>query len=348
MKQPSSIVFASLTLLSILIPGESSRSQQKPSSELQVKHPGNPSGELSKTLPKKLPPLRRLGNGMCFLTPHRLLDLRIGAGELPDKGRWDLEALMKSFALFGTDGLVIEISDSKSDWKNLPKLLDITDKLNRVQARVWVAIRTPVDGGNSEPFLGAYIRWAEEIAKLAKKHPSLVALYIPKIYRGKNLFIIHPGKLARMRAALRPQGVSLIGQIYDLIPENISDYSPYLDGIVLQYTNTQSPLNLESFLFMAKKLSPKNWKVLGGYSLGPNLFSKKTPPPWLVTYFIRHAMFRCDGFCLDTLESNPDGSLKVGGKTTTKKERKSLLIAMLQSIRKYWRATPLPSKRSSK
>ena len=336
MKHPFSIVIVSLALLPALKLGVRGQSKQTQDPKIQEKSHKQP------------PPLRRLGNGMCFLTPPRLLDLRMGAGGLPDKGRWDLKALMKSFTQFGTDGLVIEISDSKSDWENLPKLLDQMDKLNRVQAKVWVAVRTPVDGGNSEPFLGAYIRWAEEIAKLAKEHPSLVALYIPKIYRGKNMFIIHPGKLARMRAALRPQGVNLIGQIYDLIPENISDYSSYLDGIVLQYTNTQSPLNLESFLFMAKKVAPKNWKVLGGYSLGPNRFGKKTPPSWLVSYFIRHAMFRCDGFCLDSIGVSPDGRLEVGEKTISTKNRKSLLLAMLQSIRKYWKVPPLPLKGNSK
>jgi hypothetical protein len=162
------------------------------------------------------------------------------------------------------------------------------------------------------------------------------------------MFILHPGKLERMRAALRPQGINLIGQFYDLIPENLADYGPLLDGVVLQYTNTQSPLNLESFLFMAKKVAPKHWKVLGGYSLAPNPFNKKTPPPWLLTYFIRHSLFRCDGFCLDTLRGTPEGSIKIGGKTMSKKEKNNLFSAMMQGIRKYWKALPLPQQKESK
>ncbi|GEM_PF-3746336 len=294
------------------------------------------------------PPLRPLGTGMGFLTPHRLLALRMGAGGIPDKGRWDLKALMKSFALFGGDSLVIEISESKTDWENLPKLLDHMDRLSRVKAKVWIAIRPPTLGGNSEPFLGAYVRWAKEISKLAKKHPSLVALYIPQIFRGKNLFILHPGTLERMRSFLRPVGVNLIGQFFDLIPENLADYGPLLDGIVLHYTNTQSPLNLDSFLYMGRKVAPRHWKVFGGYSLGPNQFCQSTPPSWLVTYFIRHSMLRCDGFFLDTIHGSPNGDLQVGGKSSSKKQRQKILFAMLQSIRKYWKTNSLPSTKKSK
>ncbi|HHI79201.1 MAG TPA: hypothetical protein ENK02_04420 [Planctomycetes bacterium] len=331
MMDPLSLVFLS----SLLLPFQGGKEGVPPKDTIPASRP-------------KAPPLRSLGKGICHLKPKRVLDLRLGRGGLPGKGRWDLSALLKSYASFGTDGLVIEIADTKSDWAQLPNLLERLDRLDRIQAKAWIAIRPPSLGANSEPFLGNFIRWAEEIAKLAARHPSLVALYIPQIFQGKNLFILHPGRLERMRAALRPQGVNLVGQFYDLIPENLGDYGPLLDGIVIQYTNTQSALNLDSFLFMAKKVAPNHWKVLGGYSLGLSRNNKTTPPPWLVSYFLRHAMLRCDGFLLDGLQGGPGGELQITNPKLSDREQRQYVGALLESVRKYRKLRPLPQKKNSK
>ena len=125
-----------------------------------------------------------------------------------------------------------------TDWEDLQRFLP---KAREADIAVWVYLVPPSESPPrttrySEPFRLDYVRWATEIAQLARSYPNLTAFVIDDFW-GNDLFT--PEYVAEMRdaaQAIHPQMAFLPLMYYPQITLDFAEaYADCIDGVVAAY-----------------------------------------------------------------------------------------------------------------
>jgi hypothetical protein len=146
-------------------------------------------------------------------------------------------------------------------------------------------------GGNSLPHLGAFEKWTEEFASLAKRFPSLVAVHIPQVDQGKNMTYLNQYRLWEMRKTLNAAGLWLFAGMYDITPEWVHRFQNSFDGVVLCVTSF-FVLGVDGLLCGTRKQLPAGWKLFPGYYCAPTSWQREPPDTTFLHYALRRAFAR--------------------------------------------------------
>ena len=191
------------------------------------------------------------------------------------EGRVDIPRLIRQITLAHMDTYDWLIWHAPTDWDDLHAFLPVA---RRNGIKVWVTLCPPSEQGGSmpasEPFRLDFIRWAEEVGKLAREHPNLAALVIDDFFSGSNGSLFTPDYIARVAQALRagsPDVAFLPTLYWSSIGDTtfIPEYGPAVDGIVFPYSELQdvAPLK-EQLAAWRARLGPDKLLMVNIYASG--------------------------------------------------------------------------------
>jgi len=190
-------------------------------------------------------------------------------------GRVDLPRLMEQIETAHMNMYDFLIWHAPTDWEDFQRFLPLAEEKG---LRVWVTLCPPSEQGgqwpNSEPYRLDFIRWADEIGKLASEHGNLVAMVIDDFWSAANHELYSPEYIAQVVKALRAQcpTVAFLPTIYwETVgdPEWIESYGQYIDGIVFPYAELQTGDELEGQLKACREwLGPDKLILVNVYASG--------------------------------------------------------------------------------
>lgn len=191
------------------------------------------------------------------------------------EGRVDIPRLLEQITTAHMTAYDWLIWHAPTDWEDLQVFLPLARECG---VKVWVTVCPPSEQGNgmpfSEPFRLDFIRWAEEIGKLAREHSNLVAWVIDDFRCGVNDQLFTPQYIALMAQVLRSQSptVALLPTLYwshigD--PLWLAEYGPSIDGIVFPYADLESTAELPTQLQACRQwLGPHKFLIVNVYASG--------------------------------------------------------------------------------
>lgn len=215
------------------------------------------------------------------------------------EGRVDIAKTLSRVATAGADSFVFAIGDGEHDWDDFKLLAAAADNQN---IKLWTSFRLPSHRANSHPYKGLFEKWSTEIAAVAEKHPSVVAVLLPELEQGRNPKFVHPARCGTLRANLNKSGVSLLGSAFDPELQWIRLYENSLDGVVLRWTKFNHIFNLSAMLSGLEAMCPKRWKRLVAFETRPWAGSPEPPHPELIRFSLNIAIKRTDGVVLRQLD----------------------------------------------
>lgn len=223
------------------------------------------------------------------------------AAPLPGRvrGRVDVDKTLARVRACRADTFAFAIGDGDFDWDDFQALAKGADAAG---IKVWASFRLPQHGANSRPFLGAFEKWAEEIAELAATHASIAAVVLVELDYGRNPRFLHPPRTTALRKTLNAAGVSLLGSIFDPEKAWITAYDDALDGVVLRWTKFNQILNLTGMLAGLEALCPAKWKRLVAFETRPWGGSREPFDPLLLGACLNAASKRSDGVVVRQLD----------------------------------------------
>jgi len=142
---------------------------------------------------------------------------------------------------------------------------------------------SPSEPPPSAPFGLDYIRWADEIGKLSRKHDNILGVVIDDFWSDENRSLFTPSYVGRFVATLRGHNPKLAflptiywGTIGDT--EFIQDYRASLDGIVFPYAELDSTKELPAQLTACRKwLGPRKLLLINVYATGSSGAGERGP-----------------------------------------------------------------------
>lgn len=212
-----------------------------------------------------------------YATPPRL-----------ENGRVDSKTLIKELKELNANTYNWLIWQHATDWEDLQLFLPIAKKNN---INMWVTVVPPTESKprakwDSEPFKQDYIKWAEEIALLSKKHSNITAFSIDDF--AHNLTVYTPDFMKKMYSTLKninPDLKFVPCLYYRQITKNFANnYARYLDGVLFPYraeskgANLQNAFEIQNEINNIRKLFPEKFPVyLDIYSTAHSRLGASTP-----------------------------------------------------------------------
>ena len=220
-------------------------------------------------------------------------------------GRVDVPRLLEQVEAAHMNTYDFLIWHAKTDWEDFQRFAPEAKKRG---LKVWITLVPPSEPPPSAPFGLDYIRWADEIGKLSRKHDNILGVVIDDFWSDGNHSLFTPSYVGRFVATLRGHNPKLAflptiywGTIGDT--EFIQDYRASLDGIVFPYAELDSTRELPAQLTACRKwLGPHKLLLINVYATGSSGTGEKGPrtPEYLRSILtISRAM--CDGmrvYCL--------------------------------------------------
>jgi len=157
-------------------------------------------------------------------------------------GRVDVPAMVRRLKELGVNTYFWLIWHAPTDWEDLKLFLPEAQK---ARINVWVYLVPPSETPPySEPFKRDYRRWAQEIARLSLKQPSLTAWVIDDFYQNHRFFT--PQYVAEMQRAakrIKPQ-LAFLPLMYfrQITPHFTERYRKVIDGVVVAYPQNEKDI----------------------------------------------------------------------------------------------------------
>lgn len=199
-------------------------------------------------------------------------------------GRADLDKLLEQLKDLNANTYNWLIWQNENDWDDLKLFLPMALK-NKIA--VWVTAVPPSESRpktkwNSEPFGLDYIKWSEEIAKLSKDYPNLVAFSIDDFVH--NLAFYTPeyvGKMVNKIDAINPSLQFIPCCYYRQITVDFAQkYTPMLDGVLFPYRAESEGANLKNAGLVDREIANLR-NIFKGF--------KKQMPIYIDVYLTAHS-----------------------------------------------------------
>jgi hypothetical protein len=171
----------------------------------------------------------------------------------PD-GRVDVDAMVARLKELGVTTYYWLILHAPTDWDDLQLFLP---RAATAGIDVWVYLVPPTESAPRygetymEPFRLDYGRWAEEIARLSRRHPNLTAWVIDDFYANRDVFT--PARVKELQArarAINPR-LAFFPLMYfnELAGPFVADYREVIDGVVVAYLEDREEIDRAWALF---------------------------------------------------------------------------------------------------
>ncbi|MBM3476677.1 MAG: hypothetical protein FJX75_25675 [Armatimonadetes bacterium] len=207
------------------------------------------------------------------------------------EGRVDLPRVMEQIKTAHMTMYDFLIWHEETDWEDFQAFLPLAEEAG---IKVWVTLCPPSEQGGgfpwSEPYRLDYVRWADEIGKLAERYDNLVALVIDDFWSSSNHQLFTPDYIAQVVETLRKHDPKLafLPTIYWPTvgeAEWIETYGLIIDGIVFPYCEYATGDELEAQLAACRKwIGPDKFLLVNVYASGSG---GGNPPPRTPEYMRR-------------------------------------------------------------
>ncbi len=192
-----------------------------------------------------------------------------------DEGRVDIPRLMEQIETAHMNMYDFLIWHAETDWQDFQEFLPVAREKG---IKVWITLCPPSEqGGNwpwSEPYRLDFVKWADEIGKLAEEYDNLVAMVIDDFWSGGNRELFTPAYIRELVQTLRRHNpnVAFLPTIYWPTvgdEEWIGDYGPLIDGIVFPYMEYETGDDLEEQLAGCREwIGPDKFLLVNVYASG--------------------------------------------------------------------------------
>ncbi len=192
-----------------------------------------------------------------------------------EERRVDLPRLMEQIETAHMNMYDFLIWHAETDWQDFQEFLPTA---RQEGIKVWITLCPPSEqGGNwpwSEPYRLDFVKWADEIGKLAEEYDNLVAMVIDDFWSGGNRELFTPDYIRELVQTLRGHNpnVAFLPTIYwPTIGDQqwIEDYGPLIDGIVFPYTEYETGDDLEQQLAACREwMGPDKFLLVNVYASG--------------------------------------------------------------------------------
>jgi len=208
-----------------------------------------------------------------------------------------------------------------NDWADLKAFLPLA---RRHHIQVWISLVPPSEAPplygtlSSEPFRLDYECWAEEIGKLSRKEPALVAWSIDDF--SSNLGFFTPAKLGTILERLHhenPKTAFVPCWYYPpAVPAKVEKYRDLLDGVLFPFLSESTHMNLNDpaqVEFEVNKLKavfgPSVPIVVDVYATPYSTLPNSSPPPYVEETMKRAHQF-ADGVLMYCHQHKDDSPVK--------------------------------------
>jgi len=182
----------------------------------------------------------------------------------------DSAALVERLKALRVNTYVFLVWKQSTDWDDLRHEFLPAARKAAIDVLVYIVPPTECTPTCSLPFEKDYVRWGEEVARLALEYPNLKGLAIDDFeYSLKDVFT--PDYIRSIKAAMteiNPRTL-LLPQVYwrSFTPEFVNAYVPLVDGLIFAYrddptTNTVRTASLEQQLQGAEAMMASKGKSL--------------------------------------------------------------------------------------
>ena len=189
-------------------------------------------------------------------------------------GRVDIPRLTEQIKTANMNMYDWLIWHGEHDWEDLHRFLPLAEEAG---IKVWVTLCPPSEQGGqfpwSEPYRLDFVKWAEEIGKLARRHRNLVALVIDDFWGG-NRTLFTPEYVGTFVSKLREYSpdVAFFPTIYWSSigdDEFLAGLGVSIDGIVFPYTEYVTGESLAGQLEACRRwLGPDKLLMVNVYAAG--------------------------------------------------------------------------------
>jgi hypothetical protein len=221
------------------------------------------------------------------------------------EGRMDLPRLFTQIEAAHMNMYDFLIWHADTDWEDFQLFVA---EAKRRGLKVWVTLAPPSEPPPSAPFGLDYLRWADEIGKLAARYDNLVGVVIDDFCSGGNERWLGPATVSQFAATLRSYNpkVAFLPTVYWGTVGNLEflrQYGHALDGIVFPYADLVSTARLPEQLAACRKwLGPNKLLFINGYAAGSSGDAEPGPrTPEYMRSMLETSREMCDGirlYCL--------------------------------------------------
>ena len=195
-------------------------------------------------------------------------------------GSVDLKRLFEQIIAAHLNTYDFLIWHAKTDWLDCQLFVQQAKKKG---LKVWITLVPPSEPPPSSPFGLDYLRWADQIGKLAETNDNIAALVIDDFWSSENQSLFTPEYVQKLAQAIwrhNPK-VALLATVYwETIGDGEfrDDLLPYLDGIVFPYADLESAKDLPAQLDACRKwLGPDKVLAVNVYATGSSGRKEKGP-----------------------------------------------------------------------
>lgn len=191
------------------------------------------------------------------------------------EGRVDIPRLMEQIETAHMNMYDFLIWHAETDWQDFQEFLPVAREQG---TKVWVTLCPPSEQGDRWPWSAPYridfVKWADEIGKLAEEYDNLVAMVIDDFWSGGNRELFTPEYINEVVQTLRRHdpNVAFLPTIYwPTVGEEtwIEEYGPLIDGIVFPYTEYVTGDDLEAQLAACREwIGPDKFLLVNVYASG--------------------------------------------------------------------------------
>ena len=191
------------------------------------------------------------------------------------EGRVDIPRLLEQIETAHMNMYDFLVWHAETDWEDFQLFLP---EAKEAGIKVWVTLCPPSEQGGgypySEPYRLDFIKWADEIGKLAEEHDHLVAMVIDDFWSGGNRELYTPEYILELVQTLRAHSpnVAFLPTIYwPTVGDEgwIDDYGPLIDGIVFPYCEYETGDALEEQLAACREwIGPDKFLLVNVYAAG--------------------------------------------------------------------------------
>jgi len=192
----------------------------------------------------------------------------------PDE-RVDIPRLIEQIRTANMNMYDFLIWHKPTDWEDFQAFLPEAQKAG---IKVWVTLCPPSEqGGNmphSEPYRLDFIKWADEIGKLAARYDNFVAMVIDDFVSSGNARLFTPDYVQEMVATLRAHrpDMAFLPVVYSNTVGStrwIEAYGPHIDGIVFPYREYVTGDRLQEQLEACRRwIGPERLLLTNVYASG--------------------------------------------------------------------------------
>jgi hypothetical protein len=172
-----------------------------------------------------------------------------------DDGRVDIPLLISQLKALGVNAYMFLIWHKPTDWDDLQAFLPAAKAAG---IDVWAYLCPPSEPPPSQPFGYDYVRWGQELARLALKYPNLRAWVIDDFYA--NSTTLTPAYIAEIQQAARAINPDLKFLPLMYFPEIGSDfmdaYAPVIDGAVVAYPTSPDDIRRAARILRGEVVEP--------------------------------------------------------------------------------------------